>query len=868
MNMSELTNTPDCTPSAPGASVSAPVGPSAAMDPWCLVPLTTGGQVLLGYATQHASTGGLSWVRSTPVVDVDEVAGRARTASGRTYRLGRRIEPADLPAEGEEAWLAYDTLVRCDAADHRTVPPLSTDRHRDSLWLGALKMARHLGIAAPERSLAVVEDFIRRNIDAYQCRAPTPSDAVPPDVAPSGGVPSSDAASLDAGDLTDFASLETDPSPVDAADRRRNGDPAHVAARCLLRNAVEAAGVTIADAGRDGSVCLVLLPDDTWTEIVRDVWGIVVRHGGQYQTSRYEWRRDSRSWAAWAPDERPLPSCHNDIADEFSKAISRGYHCAGFGSDVSWLPADLVQAADYRLTLPAPTVGDVTQIATLLCGHAPTERLSDAQAATLTPRLLRLARRPEQTADAYIAKLRDLLARMSVPAGTAAPDTASPRDAPSLDRLYGMDEAVAFGVALARDLKAYKDGLIAWAAVDRGCLLSGQPGVGKSLYARALATTCCVPLVTGSYSTWLATGHGHQGDLLLAMRRTFESAREQAPCILFLDEVDSFPDRAKVSHRYADWEIQVVNALLAEIDGVEGREGVVIVAACNHPDRLDPALVRSGRLDRHIKIDLPDRAALARILREHLGPDLAGEDLAAAAMAATGASGADCERLVRGARRRARSAGRDMMMADLLAEIGGTDNQSPEDQWLAAVHEAGHAVAASTLWPGSLRVVSLQGPAGTGGLTSADGTASSAYLRPADLRGRLIMLLAGRAAEAAVCGIPSAGAGGADGSDLAGATYLVMTAIVAWGLDEASGLVWRGQPAINEVPDVLAAHPALAARVRDVLDEAYAAACALITARTMAVTAVARALVVRRILDGPEAEDIVRRHPGQVQDQP
>jgi cell division protease FtsH len=142
------------------------------------------------------------------------------------------------------------------------------------------------------------------------------------------------------------------------------------------------------------------------------------------------------------------------------------------------------------------------------------------------------------------------------------------------------------------------------------------------------------------------------------MCASFAQAREKTAvaggAILFIDEVDSFPNRETLTHHYKDYEIQVVNALLAEIDGVEGRRGVVLLAACNHPHLLDPALVRSGRLDRHIRISLPDQAALARILREHLGKDFGGESLQEAALAAAGASGADCEPFVRGARRRAR----------------------------------------------------------------------------------------------------------------------------------------------------------------------------------------------------------------------
>jgi cell division protease FtsH len=340
------------------------------------------------------------------------------------------------------------------------------------------------------------------------------------------------------------------------------------------------------------------------------------------------------------------------------------------------------------------------------------------------------------------------------------------------------------------------------------------------------------------------------------MRQTFSEARSKAPCILSLDEIDSFPNRATISHKFSEWEIQVVNGLLAEIDGIEGRDGVILVAACNFPKKLDPALTRSGRLDRHFHVGLPDRAALARILREHLGKDLAAEDLRGAALAAVGASGADCESIVRTARRRARDGKREIMLADLLHAIDGDDTRTPEDQWISAVHEAGHVVATCVLRPGGLGMVSLRENDGSGGRTYSR-AAKSAFVRSSDLKERLAMLLAGRAAEHEVFGIPSSGAGGMSTSDLARATNLVAVSIASFGLDEVGGMAWRGNPDIDGTPDFLAANPLLAERVDEVLADAYVAARDLVCPRIVAVRAVASALLERRVLDGAEAEAIV-----------
>ena len=542
---------------------------------------------------------------------------------------------------------------------------------------------------------------------------------------------------------------------------------------------------------------------------------------------RDDW--DTEGWRAWAPGDPPSKASEREESERFAKAVAAGLHCAGFSTDADWLPPDMVQAADLRLTLPHLSPDDVGLLAGLLCGAPPAGRLEPAEAARLTPRLLRLARRVGQDANAYVDKLRDLLAREKNATTPSEPVVLadSPRDAPTLERLHGMEEAVAWGEVVAPDLRAFRDGGLPWSAVDRGCLLSGPPGCGKTLFAQALAATCGAPLICGSYGEWLGTGQGHQGDLLNAMRKSLAKARAHVPSILFVDEIDSFPDRATVTHRHADWEIQVVNALLAEIDGASSGQGVIVVGACNHPDKLDPALLRSGRLDRHIRIRLPGRSALAAILREHLGADLDGQDLSGAALAACGATGADCEKFVRAARRRARAAGREVAPADLLEEIGGSDDRSPGDLRIAAVHEAGHAVAACALRPGWLEMVTIDGIEEEGGRTRLN-RIGPAFGLPADISAQLVMILAGRAAEHETFGAPSSGSGGGPTSDLALATELAVRADTALGLDEVGGLSWRGLPDTIGLPGLLAADHVLASRIHVRLEVAYAEARNLI----------------------------------------
>lgn len=640
-------------------------------------------------------------------------------------------------------------------------------------------------------------------------------------------------------------------------------DPSLVLAELLLRRALTEAGLTVANLQRPGCISIMTVPADDWLDILVTAWGRLAQDGraptdGDASSIYYKptWvvfrrRSDGASQAIQARTrERIADAVWQDIPILGAAVTTENA-----------LPSDLLAAADIKVVVPAPTPKDVADAVAVLYGAPAGSQLADDEACRLTPRVLRLARRPQMTAAEYVDKVRDILARELLRASAPVAAPKSPREQPDLMRLHGMDEARAWGLALAKSIRAYVRGEMPWADVDGGCLLSGPPGCGKTTFARALAATCGVPLVTGSYAAWLGTGRGHQGDLLRSMRQSFENARQQAPALLFIDEVDSFPNRATIRHDYASWETQVVNGLLAEIDGVQGREGVVVIAACNHPHMLDPALTRSGRLDRHIRIGLPDPGALEKIMGEHLAGDLLGEDLQGLALLAVGSSGADIERVVRDARRRAREAGRAMEKADLEAAIAPAGCLSKAERHRAAVHEAGHAVAACVLFPGTLQSVSIRPTARAAGATITTPLFGVTPTRD-DLLRHMAFLLAGRAAEEVLLGSPSAGAGGGPDSDLAQATQVAMTIVASLGLDDEAGLLWWTSPETCEPLRLFATLPKTAKRAGDLVANSHRDAVDLVQRNAGAVRRVATLLcevgavsaaAVQRVLAGNTA---------------
>jgi cell division protease FtsH len=325
-----------------------------------------------------------------------------------------------------------------------------------------------------------------------------------------------------------------------------------------------------------------------------------------------------------------------------------------------------------------------------------------------------------------------------------------------------------------------------------GVLLVGPPGTGKTLLARALAGEAGVPFFHISASEFIEM---YVGVGASRVRKMFEEAKARAPAIIFIDELDAVGRvRGAGFGGGHDEREQTLNQILSEMDGFAGHETVIVLAATNRPDVLDPALLRPGRFDRHVTLELPDKDARAAILAVHtkkkpLGPDV---DLGAIAAATPGFSGADLKNLSNEA---AMAAARedasqismrhfdDMRDKVMMGSVRSMAIQ-PDEHHRLAVHEAGHTVVAYVL-PNAdpLYKVTIIPRGRTLGGTHMLPTQERHTLPAGYLQDQLSVMLAGRAAELALLGDASSGAD----DDIARATKLARAMVTRWGMSDKIG---------------------------------------------------------------------------------
>ncbi len=518
------------------------------------------------------------------------------------------------------------------------------------------------------------------------------------------------------------------------------------------------------------------------------------------------------------------------------EALVRGKSVLAVTSDASQLSETARALLSRSYTLPPIDACMIAEVMRAL-GRAPSGHL----AARLSAQDTAIARLPAAVAigalrlddpESTVRIILEAVRRLDQPAGSG----------PKLKDLYLSKDLGTHFAGIVQDIALWRDGKLAWEDVSCSTLLYGPPGNGKTSIARALAGTAQLHYVSGSYAE--AQAAGSMSHYLQAMEARAAEAISNVPSLFFVDELDSLPDRSFDHGNNDSYMTSVVNHALELFTRLHRTPGVVLLAASNHLSKIDPALIRAGRLDTHLYVGPPSRTGIEAILRKRLSSNEGTLDLRAASRWLVGMSGADVTTAATKAIAIARRAGRQVVDDDLLNAIdrpasAGFDQQVNR----IALHEAGHAVVGAAVGlPLPSRIVVSPGK-------SHVASAPPSSLRLLDVEQLMATLLGGRAAEMLLLGDASSGAE----TDIAQATSLALSLETRICLDAAMPMYLPYDPTKPERwPAEL--HDAVRKRMADAQVLAFQA----VQANTKVVRNVAEALVSERELDASQLEPLLR----------
>ncbi|MET4842654.1 AAA family ATPase [Bradyrhizobium japonicum] len=639
-----------------------------------------------------------------------------------------------------------------------------------------------------------------------------------------------------------------DVPPSDEASSAERWSVRPNASRCLADAALDAAltqEVRLRLKGEEALAIVVRVPGPSW---VVPIESAIKRLNERVRTVA----RDGANRAGHKPDVG-----NGDVA----RQLAKGETVVGIAALTAVLPRSLTAAADLtveigfdaevlgaavaRFTGSAPAPERIECLGALDFDDLVSGFRAGSGAADIAARVRRTARRLASPREDKLPKLED-----AIEYGGARERGLSPRE---------------WGLSVGHEFARFRKNEIPWneARACANALFGGPPGLGKTYFARILANHLGVPLISASISEIFATSAGYLDSVIKGVRDVFARAEATAPSAILWDEFDSLPSRENLSidnsrSSASSWWTPVIAEFLLQLDSAVGgrRRAVFVWAASNHPDRIDPALLRPGRLDRVIHFRAPDAEGVASIARHHLGSELPGADLTAIGQLGLGRSPAEIAAAVSSARRAARTAKRPLRYDDLVDALAPRPDVDDATLRRIARHEAGHVVTAIALGVDELVAVDVVGDAGAFGRTVL-------RQRPgidtrATIEKRAVYQLGGRAAEFEIYGGDcAANAGGDLSSDLALATAAATALRISLGL--GGELTYLG--GLDAASDLLRTDPGLRAAVGRDLARLHGRAVDIVRRHRAALDATAAALLDRRHLTGDEARSIFARQP-------